>query len=61
MRKIIFTFITIFILASSQINAAGFSGYSGYTSGELGAKIGCLILAILKIPGCGSNNGYSKG
>lgn len=60
MRKILFTFIAIFMLTSSHISAIGFNKYGGYTSGELGAQIGCLILSIIHIPGCGSDNGYSS-
>lgn len=53
MKSILFVAIVMFMLASGQASAKGFSSYSGYTSGDLGHRIGCAILSFLNIAGCG--------
>ncbi|AXV13522.1 hypothetical protein IDG74_10110 [Escherichia coli] len=49
--------LSIALYLNSGQTYAGFSSYPGYTSGEIGAAIGCAINAWLGIPACGHANG----
>lgn len=59
-KKILFAAVTMVMLASGQAGAAGFNSYPGYTTGELGHKVGCAILSFLNIAGCGHDSDPSK-